>query len=285
VHLPPGATIDVSDVDSWRFPVGTKLWKEFAFGGRRIETRFLWRASEDRWVFAAYVWNETQTDALLVPFEGLRNVVQVAPGKRHSIPGTTDCLACHDAGRGPVLGFGALQLSDDRDRLAPHAEPLRSTDVTLKTLVDEGRLAPPRPDLAISPPRIAASTPEERAVLGYLSANCGTCHNAAGPLGGLEMVLSHSIEGVGGEAPPGLATLVGRPSRWTIRGSGAGESRRVVPGAPRESSLLVRMASRSPSSQMPPLGTVLPDLEAIRLVERWIADDLARAPQRTVQSR
>src|SRR5436305_4822918 len=45
MYLPPGVQIDGTDIDSWVFPVGTKLWKEFAFDGRRVETRFLWRAT------------------------------------------------------------------------------------------------------------------------------------------------------------------------------------------------------------------------------------------------
>ncbi|HEY5551293.1 MAG TPA: hypothetical protein VIK52_05365, partial [Opitutaceae bacterium] len=45
-----------------------------------------------------------------------------------------------------------------------------------------------------------------------------------------------------------------------------------TPGAPDLSALLVRMRSRRPSSQMPPLGTVLPDREAIELVSGWVEE-------------
>jgi hypothetical protein len=34
--------------------------------------------------------------------------------------------------------------------------------------------------------------------------------------------------------------------------------------------MLVRMKSRRPSSQMPPLGTVLRDDEAIAAIEKWL---------------
>ena len=30
ISLPPGTRIDTSDMDSWQFPEGTKLWKEFS---------------------------------------------------------------------------------------------------------------------------------------------------------------------------------------------------------------------------------------------------------------
>ena len=46
--------------------------------------------------------------------------------------------------------------------------------------------------------------------------------------------------------------------------------------APDASAMLVRMRSRRPSSQMPPLGTVLRDDKAIAAVSKWIATDLAK---------
>ena len=43
ISLPPGSAIDASDPDAWAFPVGTRLWKEFSFGGQRVETRYMER--------------------------------------------------------------------------------------------------------------------------------------------------------------------------------------------------------------------------------------------------
>src|SRR5688572_27347644 len=36
IRLPRGKFIDASRPDAWKFPVGTRLWKEFSFG-RRVE--------------------------------------------------------------------------------------------------------------------------------------------------------------------------------------------------------------------------------------------------------
>ncbi len=44
LHLPAGGRIDTSAADDWRFPVGTKVWKEFDVGGKVVETRLLWKA-------------------------------------------------------------------------------------------------------------------------------------------------------------------------------------------------------------------------------------------------
>ena len=178
--LPPGTAIDTTVPGEWTFPVGTRFWKEFSFNGRRVETRFIWRATADRWIFASYAWNEEQTDAVLAPDAGLHGVAEVAPGKHHDIPGIADCRACHESGRPGPLGFNALQLSTDRDPNAIHGEPLAPGMITLATLQADGLLSPARPDWIANPPRIHARDPRTRAVLGYFAANCGTCHNTSG---------------------------------------------------------------------------------------------------------
>ena len=122
-----------------------------------------------------------------------------------------------------------------------------------------------------SPPRIRSFDPTERAALGYLSANCGGCHNSTGPLARLGLVLQHDAAGGGLEPEPGQRTTFGVPGRYLVPGQPADSSKVVVPGRPEHSSLLYRLESRRPSAQMPPLGTVIADDEAVALVRRWIA--------------
>jgi hypothetical protein len=269
VRLPPGTTIDVRNMDAWTFPVGTKFWKEFSFGERRVETRMLWKLSPARWAFASYVWNDAQTDAVLAPETGVAGVAGIAPGKRHSIPSVDDCRACHDSGRIDVLGFTALQLSTDRDPAALHADPLEPGMVTLATLVQERRLSPPSPDLVAHPPRIRAQDATTRALLGYLSANCGACHTAAGPLAKLGLDFRQPAYADDGLAV--IADALDRTTKFDLPGLVPGTSRAVVAGQPSLSALLYRMRSRRPSSQMPPLGTVVTDRDAVNAVEAWIA--------------
>jgi len=271
IHLPAGTKIDISAIDAWRFPVGTKLWKEFAWGGRKVETRMIWKTGPDAWVFATYAWSDDQKDAVLAPEAGIPDVIAVAPGKRHSLPSVTDCKACHASSAAIVLGFTALQLSDDRDPLAPHAEPLPPGAATLRSLLAAGRLTPQRADLALRPPRIRTSDPTARAALGYLSANCGGCHNRTGALARLDLDLFHDVGGSATAPEPALATAIDTPGRYRMPGIPPAESRVVAPGAPERSTLLYRMQSRRPSSQMPPLGTAVADREAVDLVRRWIA--------------
>jgi hypothetical protein len=274
VELPAGTTIDASNVDRWVFPVGTKLWKEFAFEGRRIETRLLWRATAERWVFATYVWNEAQTEAFLAPVTGIRNHYEIGGKDPYSIPSEPDCRACHESGGTPVLGFNALQLSDDRDPLAPHARPLDGSSMTLTRLDGLGLLGPRPPELIENAPRIYARSPRERAVLGYLSSNCGSCHNEHGPLASLGLYLQHGTTSLGRERAPAYSTAVDVAGEYVTPGVSPVESRRVAPGFPETSAIVYRMSSRRPSSQMPPLGTAIVDVQALELIRAWIAEDL-----------
>jgi cytochrome c553 len=281
VSLPAGTIVDGSDVHAWQFPVGTRFWKEFAFNGRKVETRMLWKAAADEWLAASYVWNEEGTDATLAPEEGVRGVVEIAPGRRHSIPSRADCAACHGQKRAP-LGFTALQLSADRDPNAIHGEPLTSGMVTLDVLVAEGLLLPAGA-VPGRRPRIATGNPNTRAVLGYLLANCGSCHNGTDDIS----VPGPSLNprDLVADADAVVNSLLARSSRWQVPGTTDGTSRLIDLASPEASALLARIRSRRPSSQMPPLGTVMRDDRAIGAIEEWIRRDLAGAPARTVAAR
>src|SRR5688572_27338219 len=61
IRLPAGTSVDASGAE-WRFPAGTRLWKEFSVGGRRVETRFIEHRAEG-WTFTSYVWNAAGTAA------------------------------------------------------------------------------------------------------------------------------------------------------------------------------------------------------------------------------
>lgn len=241
-----------------------------AAAGRRIETRLLWQSSPGAWSFAAYVWNDAQTDAVLAPPEGLRSAAEPAPGRRHTIPSRDDCRACHDTASRPVLGFTALQLSDDRDPLAPHAEPSTDGMLTLRTLAVERLLDPMDPQLANRSPRIPGDA-RTRAALGYLSANCGHCHNERSDLATVPLPLLMPAFATGADVADTIASLVARTTKWDLPHSEPGTTRLATAGAPEHSAIVARMQSRRPSSQMPPLGTVVVDQAGVELVSSWIA--------------
>lgn len=238
IYLPAGAQIDARAPSAWQFPVGTRLWKQFAYAGALAETRYMERTARG-WVYATYDASGALADA-----RGVRGA--------HPLPSLAECRACHANGPVPVLGFSALQLSTDRDPAAPHAEAPGELD--LRELLVTGLLAN-APLALVVPPRIPGP-PAERAALGYLHGNCSGCHREGGALDALGMFL---------DADHARTTTLGRDSRF------APGVMRIVPGAPDASLVLARIRSRQPTLQMPPLGTRVVDDAAVHTLRTWIA--------------
>jgi len=193
IRLPPGTAIDAGDPDRWRFPRGTKLWKEFSHG-RPVETRYLELGADGHWRFATYVWSADGRTARLAPAGGLTLSVEGAPAGRYEVPSRDDCLACHAGARSPVLGIGALQLGPDLPRWVRE---------------DRLRNAPPawRDRAAVLP----GVTEAERAARGYLHANCGHCHHGAGGVP-VPLVLAQDVAGNAAPAPAQLHEALRRMS-------------------------------------------------------------------------
>lgn len=239
IYLPPGAQIDARDADAWQFPIGTKLWKQFAYDGKLVETRYMERTTRG-WLYATYDRSGARADA-----RGVRG--------EHPLPSEAECRACHANGPTPVLGFSALQLSADRDPLAPHAGDPGELD--LRALLESGTLAN-APIALVVPPRIPGP-PAERAAIGYLHGNCSGCHRAGGALDSLGMFL---------DAAHARATTLGHPSQRDPA------LPRIAPGDPDHSLVVARMSSREPTTQMPPLGTRVVDDAAVHALRTWITN-------------
>jgi hypothetical protein len=80
----------------------------------------------------------------------------------------------------------------------------------------------------------------------------------------------------GGNGEPGadectaaLATTVGKRGHWVVP-EAQDASRLINPGHPESSAVVRRVKSRRPSSQMPPLGSVLVDKRAVDLLNSWV---------------
>lgn len=276
IAIPPGTSIDATDPDHWQFPIGTRFWKEFSFG-ERTETRYIERLRDGSFRYASYVWDAALGDARLAPREGVPGARAIAEGASHDIPSEADCRACHEGRRSPVLGFNALQLSPDRDPFAAHREAAPPGAVDLAELVRRDLVRGLPRDIVARAPRIAAPSPTARAAAGYLFGNCAGCHNTEGPLAALGLDFDQSATASDGYARLN-ASVTDRPSRFRVPSDA--HSLRAKPGSAAHSTLWFRMQSRSAAAQMPPLGSKLVDRDGIRLIERWIANDLRVSPVR-----
>lgn len=284
LYLPPGTSIDASRPDAWQFPRGTKLWKEFAFDGRPVETRYIERARDGKWRFAVYVWNPDGTEAVLAPARGIAALpVAAAPEGVYAIPSRSDCLACHGSTTVPVLGATALQLSPDRDPLAAGGNPPGPGESDLRALVERGWVRGLPRALIDKPPRIPAADPVARAALGYLHGNCAHCHNTTASRVPLQLTLAQRAQDSEAALAEVLRSTLAAPSRYRPAGSD-GDALVVDPGRPAHSMLATRMQARNPQVRMPPLGTRIPDANGLALVQRWIADSGSSLPSQTKET-
>jgi hypothetical protein len=246
--LPPAASIDIADPDHWTYPVGTRAWQELSRDGRRIETRFMQKLGADDWRYLTFHWT---TDADAVSIEG---GLMDASGTPHDIPHLVDCGSCHDNAPDRLLGVSLLQLEHE------------DSGLDLDRLAADGRLGSPpeqRPELPGDATAVAA--------LGYLHANCGCCHNPHSvEFRSVDLELWLPATPVASlEQTPVYRTAVGVERQ----GLGAGTrlpTLRIAPGAPEESAVYQRMASRDPNVQMPPIGTQSVDESGLASVAEWI---------------
>ncbi|MEE8104118.1 MAG: PQQ-dependent sugar dehydrogenase [Planctomycetota bacterium] len=190
IGLPEQTRIGFSSDGSWSFPWGTVLVKHFelplATGTtRRLETRLLIRA-EQGWSGYVYRWNDEQTDADLLP-AGAEDVFQVAdpeaPGgvreQTWTYPARTDCLGCHTAAEGFVLGVRTQQINRDFEFPLGTDNQLRAWNHIGLFDTDIGA--------AGDHPAYADTRDEDldlrtRARV-YLAVNCSNCHQPDGTTG------------------------------------------------------------------------------------------------------
>lgn len=121
--IPGTGQIEFAEEGAWRFPEGTVLVKTFSLGTervrRRIETRLL-VFQQKEWVGYSYIWNEAQSEAVLVCPGGQNQTytVTTAAGPRTQtwhFPSRAECMVCHSRAAGFVLGLNSLQMNRDHD--------------------------------------------------------------------------------------------------------------------------------------------------------------------------
>ncbi|MDF3066763.1 MAG: hypothetical protein K0R38_2364 [Polyangiaceae bacterium] len=263
VFVPGCATIDTSDMDEWKFPVGTRLWKTFAQSGVAIETRLTHRYGPGPadWLYAAYQWDPLAPgDASKATWTG-GAVVPDANGTGHDIPGNGNCKQCHDGRKERSLGFSAIQLSHEA----------RGADLSLGRISRLGWLTVPAPEDFRVP-----GNDVQRAALGYLHGNCGGCHDQDGKLPDPEspMVLRLRVAQTDYAQTDAVRTTVGVPVRSGLPAL-AGKDR-IDPETPEASGILVRLHARGIEGlQMPPYNsnsTKQPDVHGgIAAVTAWVS--------------
>lgn len=293
-----GFQINLAERNGWNFPEGTVLIKSFAIetvrgdptSRRWIETRFLTR-QEGEWAGYSYRWNDEQTDAELVPAEGLDAVWTIRvrePGAAETdkevalswrYPSRVECMVCHSRAANFVLGLSTAQMNrlHDYGGVVAHQFQVLADLGLVKPRPSRsssreppgGRASPPPalPSAGDDPwPRLAdpydERQPLEARARAYLHANCAMCHVQAGG-GNAQMDLSFTAT----REKMNVIDVVPLHHKF-----GLPEARLLAPGHPERSVLLYRMKQRGVGTgQMPQLATYLVDESAVELLTRWIA--------------
>ncbi len=248
---------------AWTFPNDSALVQTLSLPGsdqkpaRKIETRILVR-QQNEWAGYSYLWNDAQTEATLVPRDGLVTQLVQPDGSTQSwqVPSRAECAVCHSRAANYVLGISGANLNDT---------PGESSDLTnqLYRLEQQdlfsGPLPQPLPDPIPNP--YDTDTPLEDRARAYLHTNCSSCHVEAGG-GNARMTLNW------GRALPNMQVINARPQHATF---GLPNAMIVTPGVPESSVLVHRLGHRGVrSGQMPPLGTQRVDEAALQLFREWI---------------
>jgi uncharacterized repeat protein (TIGR03806 family) len=259
--IPNGTAININADNDWSFPSGTVIVKNFALGGKLIETRLLMRHPDGAWAGYTYEWDESQTDAGRLRGGKVRDV----NGQLWIYPSEGQCMECHTSAAGFALGPETAQLNKD------YTYPSTGrTANQLATLNHIGLLAPPLATAPAGLPRLADPGNISVSLIdrarAYLHTNCSQCHRPAGP------------------TPSSMNLLYSTPFAATNTCDilpedgdlGIGSARIIAPGDAERSVLTARM-NRRDIYAMPPLGSNLVDSAGVLLISAWI-DSLAMCP-------
>ncbi|MFO0934420.1 MAG: PQQ-dependent sugar dehydrogenase [Planctomycetota bacterium] len=272
VALPGTATVGWSQDGAWSFPVQTVLVKSFDLplvagnpaSAVPVETRVL-LLTPSGWEGYSYRWRDDGTDADLLPAGSTRVLTITDPsapaGTRSqtwTFPSRTDCLRCHTAAVGRVLGLSTRQLNGDFD----YGVVGGRVDNQLRTWSGIGMFSGgiPSPSSLPAHPRMddGAATVAARA-RAYLDTNCAPCHRPGGPTP-VTIDLRSTV-------PVGSMGVVGATPQ--AGGLGLPTPLLVAPGSRNGSVLWLRMQATD-GNRMPPLGTVRVHVEGSDLVGDWI---------------
>ena len=263
LYLPSGTTIDTQDLDVWKFPVGTKAWKEFRVDGVLVETRFFWKRGVSDWESGTYVWDDTGQGHLNT------STTPIFLASGYEIPIAKDCGKCHHGGADKLLGIEAVALG------LPTAE-----GATLTALAADGWLSHPPARTTVELP--ADATGKAGPALGFLHANCGMpCHSTRGLGHETELVLrlraGEFWPADGGADPPPVdatqtdayqATIKQMPTTASVAQKFP-DALRITPGA-HDQSLVWLMSDRRDDYAMPPLVSHKVDEASMQALADWI---------------
>lgn len=269
-YLPEGEKAAI-DGDELNLPKGTILVKNFYYpadfrkpdGERRIiETRLMIH-EEGGWEAYPYLWNESQTDAVL-KVVGAEKVVRFVDntGKEqilnYLVPNKNQCKSCHNKNEALApLGVQTRHLNHPLNYGQGLKNQLAHWTSVGKLEGFRGRDA----HLAVVNYEDMSQVLNDRA-MAYLDINCSHCHRAEGPASTSGLFLTYGQQDL---------LKLGIYKTPVAAGKGAGShTYDIVPGDGDASILLHRMNSTEIGVAMPEIGRTSIHKEGVDLIRAWI---------------
>ncbi len=270
LSVPTGSAIQYAPTGEWGFPVGTVSVKHFDLViderspqvRRRLETRVLVKDQDGVFYGQTYRWTSGATDAWRVDAAVTEPIAITGPsGAVRSAdwyyPSPADCMSCHNANAGTILGIKTRQLH------RTHAFPGGGVDNQLRTWAHIGMFAnPPAESSLASLARLvaidAATASVEARARSYLDSNCAGCHRPGGP----------GLWDGRFDTPLTAQNLINGTINNTL---GTADAHEISPGSLNRSIIHRRMNSVAAGTRMPPLGRTTIDAAGVQLIADWIA--------------
>lgn len=271
IWMPNGVSANyVSDSEIFNFPSGTVLIKNFYYdqilpenNQKIIETRLMIKRGND-WIFANYVWNDEQNEAIydmegsFLPINFVHNGQNKSVNYR--IPSSSECLTCHNVLEKPIpIGPKPQNLNFNLNYTDGNANQIDKWE-------DFGYLnsgTPANPLSMVNYNDMSKSLDER--MRSYLDINCAHCHNAEGHCNYLPINLEFNQT----LNPENLGICI--VPNINISGFVGEEVTHIVkPGQPNQSAMYQRIKSDLENIRMPMIGRSLIHDEAVTLTNQWI---------------
>ena len=257
----------VSDGTIFNFPIGTVLIKNFYFDNvlptnttRIIETRLMIKKAEG-WVFANYIWNETQTEAEF-DLDGRDVYIQwnennLTNSVNFRVPSGAECHTCHKT------GDVSIPIGPKPRNINLAFNYGTETKNQLQKWAEIGYLEDNYPsNIELLPSWDNESVSLELRARSYLDINCAHCHSEESHCAYRPVRFDFESS----DNPLNLGICV-EPDTEIV---GAGLTHIVNPGSFDRSVLYYRLNSVEESERMPLLGRSLRHQEGVQLIKEWI---------------
>ena len=265
----PDGKVQFTPAGEWKFPKGTVFVKTFELSTdakhpdakRRLETRLL-VCDEAGGVYGVdYKWRADESDADLLAGGLLEEVPVKSPSgglqnQTWYYPSRQDCLTCHNARAGGVLGVKTRQMNHE------FAYPSGITDNELRAWNHIGLFAPSIKDedfatfAKLAAADDAARSVEDRA-RSYLDANCSHCHQPGGTVANFDARYGTPLEN---------QALINGP---VLIDQGIDRPRIIAPHDVWRSIAFMRVNTAG-DIKMPPLARETIDQKGVELLRQWI---------------